>query len=229
MARTARRTPAGQADALACWSAVLLLRVDPTFGLAHTELASHLAGLLSAVSQELEATASRYHGRCDAPRCSLPVTSCDGRRSPSRGGPATPTSRPSARSPAQIARRASPSAGPSGSGGWDDRPGPVHLPEPGIDGGTTDADRRAARLADRGDLRPATMTPRTLNVTGPHGIVDRRRGRRLPARGTVLLGAVDTLTAPALTDPAKARPAGRATSEEGGSDPRGAVHRGAAR
>jgi hypothetical protein len=53
MARTARRTP-GQADALACWSAVLLLRVDPATGPADTELAPHLAGLLSAVSQELE-------------------------------------------------------------------------------------------------------------------------------------------------------------------------------
>jgi hypothetical protein len=55
MARTTRRTPAGQADALACWSAVLLLRVDPATALADTELAPHLAGLLSTVSQELEA------------------------------------------------------------------------------------------------------------------------------------------------------------------------------
>jgi hypothetical protein len=55
MAHTVRRTPAGQADALACWSAVLLLRVDPAACLADTELASHLAGLLSTVSQELEA------------------------------------------------------------------------------------------------------------------------------------------------------------------------------
>jgi hypothetical protein len=54
MARTIRRTPAGQADALACWSAVGLLRADPATALAHTELAPHLAGLLSAVSQELE-------------------------------------------------------------------------------------------------------------------------------------------------------------------------------
>jgi hypothetical protein len=55
MARTTCRAPAGQADALACWSAVLLLRVDPATGLADTELAPHLARLLSAVSQELEA------------------------------------------------------------------------------------------------------------------------------------------------------------------------------
>lgn len=52
MAHTIRRTPPGQTDALACWSAVLLLRVDPT--LAGEELAPHLEALLSAVSQELE-------------------------------------------------------------------------------------------------------------------------------------------------------------------------------
>ena len=55
MARTTRRTPAGQADALACWSAVLLLRAHPVTALADEELAPHLAWLLSAVSQELEA------------------------------------------------------------------------------------------------------------------------------------------------------------------------------
>jgi hypothetical protein len=55
VARTARRTSAGQADALPCWSAVLLLRVDPATSLADPELAPHLEGLLSAVSQELEA------------------------------------------------------------------------------------------------------------------------------------------------------------------------------
>jgi hypothetical protein len=55
MARTTRRTPAGQADALACWSAVLLLRAAPATALADTELAPDLEWLLSAVSQELEA------------------------------------------------------------------------------------------------------------------------------------------------------------------------------
>jgi hypothetical protein len=55
MARTIRRTPTDQADALACWSAVLLLRVEPATALADEELAPRLAGLLSAVSQELEA------------------------------------------------------------------------------------------------------------------------------------------------------------------------------
>ena len=55
MARTIRRTPTDQADALACWSAVLLLRVDPATARVDEELAPHLAGLLSAVSQELEA------------------------------------------------------------------------------------------------------------------------------------------------------------------------------
>ena len=55
MARTTRRTPAGQADALACRSAVLLLRVDPVSALADAELVPHLQGLLGAVSQELEA------------------------------------------------------------------------------------------------------------------------------------------------------------------------------
>jgi hypothetical protein len=55
MARTVRRTPTDQADALACWSAVLLLRVEPATALADEELAPQLAGLLSAVSQELEA------------------------------------------------------------------------------------------------------------------------------------------------------------------------------
>jgi hypothetical protein len=55
MARTTRRTPAGQADALACWSAVLLLRVHPATALANTELVPHLQSLLGAVSQELEA------------------------------------------------------------------------------------------------------------------------------------------------------------------------------
>ncbi len=54
MVRTIRRTPADQADALACWSAVLLLRVKPATVLADEELAPQLAGLLSAVSQELE-------------------------------------------------------------------------------------------------------------------------------------------------------------------------------
>jgi hypothetical protein len=54
MARTIRRTPTDQADALACWSAVLLLRVDPATAMADAELAPQLAGLLSAVSQELE-------------------------------------------------------------------------------------------------------------------------------------------------------------------------------
>jgi hypothetical protein len=54
MVRTIRRTPADQADALACWSAVLLLRVEPATVLADEELAPQLAGLLSAVSQELE-------------------------------------------------------------------------------------------------------------------------------------------------------------------------------
>jgi hypothetical protein len=54
MVRTIRRTPTDQADALACWSAVLLLRVDPATAMADAELAPQLAGLLSAVSQELE-------------------------------------------------------------------------------------------------------------------------------------------------------------------------------
>ena len=55
MARTTRRTPTDQADALTCWSAVLLLRVEPATALADAELAPQLAGLLSAVSQALEA------------------------------------------------------------------------------------------------------------------------------------------------------------------------------
>jgi hypothetical protein len=55
MARTTRRTPTERSDALACWSAVLLLRAHPVTALADGELAPHLEGLLSAVSQELEA------------------------------------------------------------------------------------------------------------------------------------------------------------------------------
>ena len=55
MARTIRRTPTDKADALTCWSAVLLLRVEPATALADEELAPQLAGLLSAVRQELEA------------------------------------------------------------------------------------------------------------------------------------------------------------------------------
>jgi hypothetical protein len=54
MARTTRRTPAGQAGALACRSAVLLLRTDPATALTSGELAPHLASLLGAVSRELE-------------------------------------------------------------------------------------------------------------------------------------------------------------------------------
>jgi hypothetical protein len=55
MARTTRRTPAERSDARACRSAVLLLRAHPATALADAELAPHLDGLLSAVSQELEA------------------------------------------------------------------------------------------------------------------------------------------------------------------------------
>ena len=55
MAHTTRRPPTGRSDALACWSAVQLLRAHPATALADDELALHLAGLLSAVSQELEA------------------------------------------------------------------------------------------------------------------------------------------------------------------------------
>ena len=54
MARPIRRTPTDQADALACWSAVPLLRVEPASALADEELAPLLAELLSAVSRELE-------------------------------------------------------------------------------------------------------------------------------------------------------------------------------
>lgn len=54
MACTTHRTPTDQADALTCWSAVLLLRVEPATALADEELAPQVAGLLSAVSQALE-------------------------------------------------------------------------------------------------------------------------------------------------------------------------------
>jgi hypothetical protein len=54
MARTTRRPPNERSDVLACWSAVLVLRAHPATALADDELAPHLAGLLSAVSQELE-------------------------------------------------------------------------------------------------------------------------------------------------------------------------------
>jgi hypothetical protein len=54
MAHTVRRTPTDHSDALTCWSAVLLLRADPATALTDEELPPQLAGLLSAVSQELE-------------------------------------------------------------------------------------------------------------------------------------------------------------------------------
>lgn len=52
---TTRRTAPGQAVALTYWSADQLLRVHPATALTDEELAPHLAGLLSAVGQELEA------------------------------------------------------------------------------------------------------------------------------------------------------------------------------
>jgi hypothetical protein len=55
MAHSTRPTPSERSDALACWSAVLLLRSHPAAAVADDGLAPHLAGLLSAVSQELEA------------------------------------------------------------------------------------------------------------------------------------------------------------------------------
>jgi hypothetical protein len=55
MARTTRRPPIERSDAFACWSAVLVLRAHPATALAGDELAPYLAGLLGAVSQELEA------------------------------------------------------------------------------------------------------------------------------------------------------------------------------
>jgi len=55
MTRTIRRRPTDQTDALTCQAAVLLLRVDPETALADEKLVTHLDGLLSAVSLELEA------------------------------------------------------------------------------------------------------------------------------------------------------------------------------
>jgi hypothetical protein len=55
MALTIRRTPTDKSDAFTCWSAVLLLRMEPATALADGELAPQLAGLLNAVSQELDA------------------------------------------------------------------------------------------------------------------------------------------------------------------------------
>lgn len=50
MAGTVRRTPTDQADALTCWSAVLLLRVEPATALTDEELPPQLAGLLGDVA-----------------------------------------------------------------------------------------------------------------------------------------------------------------------------------